>query len=179
MQQVQSHLQDVAVANAMLLNDFENNPPEVYDREEFLRLKQALETAQQVSANASGGVSYLPGSAGGQDSTNALLSLNRAQAAMDEFIKGTKWEVSSKTITYSPEFATGYLPGYDINDPTNQAIQKQLVAYWQSGNAESIFVPNSNTVTDIESRKQMTEKKIADADEDTPYILQDGDIPSV
>ena len=178
MQQVQSHLQDVAVANAMLLNDFENNPPEVYDREEFLRLKQALETAQQVSANASGGVSYLPGSAGGQDSTNALLSLNRAQAAMDEFIKGTKWEVSSKTITYSPEFATGYLPGYDINDPTNQAIQKQLVAYWQSGNAESIFVPNSNTVTDIESRKIMTEKKIADADEDQPYILQDGDIPA-
>jgi len=182
-QELQSHLQDVAVANAMLLNDFENNAPSQYDREEYLRLKQNLINAQNRAngaVNRQPGVLTDPKGEGGAAlvaARAAASELSQAQAQMDEFLRGTKFEVSNKTITYSPEFATGYLPGYEINDPANKVIQDQLVAYWQSGNAKTIFEPNSNQVTSIDQRKQDTLAKIEGMDEDETYILQDGDIP--
>ena len=180
---MQAHLQDVAVANAMLLNDFENNPPSKYDREEYLRLKQNLINAQNKAngvVNRQPGVLTDPKGEGGAAlvaARAAASELSQAQAAMDEFLRGTNFEVSNTSINYAPEFATGYLPGYDINDPANDTIQKQLIAYWQSGNAETIFEPNSNMVTSIEQRKEDTLAKIEAMDEDETYLLQDGDIP--
>lgn len=181
-QQVQAHLQDVAVANAKLMIDFESNPPTEYDRERYAELKaKVLAEQQDLQRKAA------PAAAGGFGAFGDLddltpeafgaISFKTAVEEMDEFIRGTNWEVSNKTITYAPEFTTGYLPGYDIKDPANVSIQNQLVQHWQSGNAESVFLPNTTTVTSLDQVKSATLDKIADAPEDKPYILQDGDIP--
>ena len=179
--ELQARLQDVAVANAMLLNDFENNPPEVYDREEYLRLKRILENAQRA-ANAAATETIQPGMVvAGLNPTTGLQArateLRIAQEAMDKFLRGTDFEVSNPTITYSPEFATGYLPGFDISDTQNETIQKQLIAYWQT-DGQTIFEPNSNKITTMDQRQADTMEKIKDeSDDDAPYLLQDGDIP--
>jgi hypothetical protein len=179
--ELQARLQDVAVANAMLLNDFENNPPEVYDREEYLRLKRILENAQR-DVNAAATETIQPGMVvAGLSPTTGLQArsqeLRIAQKNMDEFLRGTGFEVSNPTITYSPEFATGYLPGFDISDTQNETIQKQLIAYWQT-DGQTIFEPNSNKISTMDQRQAATMEKIKDeSEEDAPYLLQDGDIP--
>ena len=88
---------------------------------------------------------------------------------------GAGLNVENPEITFSPEFTTGYLPGYNQNDPVNQDIQKQLIAHYQGNNVRTIFEPNSNVITDLDQRKEDTQAKIID---DENYILQDGDIPA-
>lgn len=176
--ELQGYLQDVAVANTMLITQFEAMPPSEYDRAEYERLRDQVKAAQQAMASStqqgSGGVSYTPGAGGGyvnvRSSINALAG---AQQRLEDFVKGTGFEVQNPTINYAPEFAQNHLPGLDKNSDQNKAIIADIKAYWQGGKGKSIFDPNTNTIEDITSRRQATAGRMEDED----YILQDGDIP--
>jgi hypothetical protein len=172
--QLQGHLQDVAVANALLISEFEGNPPEDYNVEEYNSLKQELEDATTKLAEVEAGNVASPGYV--QTLRAAMLKVQNVQERLGIFLTGEGLEISGEAqeIVYAPTFSTGVLPGYSVGDKENEAIQAQLVAHWQGNQARTIFMPNSNQTQDIDQRKKDTQAKIA---EDPNYVLQDGDIP--
>ena len=172
--QLQGHLQDVAVANALLISEFEGNPPEDYNVEEYNSLKQELEDATTKLAEVEAGDVSTPGYV--QTLRAAMLKVQNVQERLGIFLTGSGLEISGEAqeIVYAPTFSTGVLPGYSLGDKENEAIQAQLVAHWQGGQGRTIFMPNSNQTQDIDQRKRETQARIA---EDANYVLQDGDIP--
>jgi hypothetical protein len=171
--ELQGYLQDIAVSNTMLMSQFEGNPPSVYKREEYERLKNAVKTAQDQVASASNNAAFMMAGSAGAGAALDLSELNKAQQNLQNFIRGTGFVVRNPTINYAPEFALNHAPGLEPDSEQNKELISKLTAYWQSGLGKTIFDPNTGTTSSIQQRKQETLGRM----QDKAYVLGDGDIP--